>query len=237
MMTPSSRPSHRAIGDLAVGGHAAAGPDDHDVADPQFGGRDGLYRVTVDTFGLIGQQRRQRVQRRRGLRQRPHLDPVAEKHDHDQQRQLPPEVQLVVQCAKARAPRRHKRHGDGQADQQHHSRCARTDFTDRSGQERSPAPEVHHGAEHRGHPSRAWHVRHGVAEDHREHAGERDGRDGEHEHCPEQAPELSDVIAVAAVALVTGMCRRCGGLRHRGLRCVVVGISHMAAVYPIGVYV
>ena len=140
------------VDDDSVGGHAAAGPHDHDVVDPQFGGchrLDAVAAVSYDAFRLVGQQRRQRVQRRRGLRQRPHLDPVAQQHDHDQQRELPPEVEVVRQHAEAGAPRRDERDRDGQADQQHHSRCAGTDFTDRSGEERPAAPEVHHGAQHR----------------------------------------------------------------------------------------
>ena len=59
--------------------------------------------IALDAFGLIGQQRRERVQCRRGLRERAHLDPVTEQHDHDQQRELPPEVELVVEEAEARA--------------------------------------------------------------------------------------------------------------------------------------
>ena len=51
--------------------------------------------IAVDALGLVGQQCRERVQRRRRLRQRPHLDPVAEQHDHDEQREFPPEVELV----------------------------------------------------------------------------------------------------------------------------------------------
>ena len=39
----------------------------------------------------------------------------------------------------------------------------------------------------------------GVAEQHREHAGEPDHRHREHQHDPEQPPELADMVAVPAV--------------------------------------
>ena len=61
----------------------------------QLGQRHRLDRaVGVDPLGLVGQQRGQRVERARRLAERAHLQPVAEQHDHDQERQLPPEVQV-----------------------------------------------------------------------------------------------------------------------------------------------
>ena len=93
----------------------------------------------------------------------------------------------------------HERDGDRQPDEQHHSRCAGTDFADRPGEERAAAPHVHDRAEHRRHPVRCQGTSgSGVAEDHREHAGQRDRRDGQHQHDPEQPAELRDVIGVPA---------------------------------------
>ena len=199
--------------DRAVRGDPAAGPDHHQVTQPQVGGRDQLGVVADDPLGLVGQQRGQRVQRGGGLGQGPHLDPVAEQHDHDQQRQLPPEVELVVQDAEAGAPGGEKGHGDGQADEQHHPGLPAAELVDRAGQERPPAPYVHDGAEQRRDPANPAAVGKGVAEQHREHAGEADHRHREQQHDPEQPPELADMVSVPAVTpmpavpRVTAVCR------------------------------
>ena len=110
----------RAGDDPAVGGHPAAGPDDDQVADASSAGATEDDPVAVDPLGLVGQQRGQRVQRGGGLGQRAHLDPVAEQHDDDQQRQLPPEVEVVIEQSEAGAPGGEEGDGDGQRDQQHH---------------------------------------------------------------------------------------------------------------------
>ena len=68
----------------------------------------------------------------------------------------------------------------------------------------------------------------GVAEDHREHAGQRHRRDREHQHHPEQPPELRDVVpmtAVTAMALVTLVA--CFGVVLR-----VVDLSHARNYTP-----
>ena len=55
---------------------------------------DRLDAVVGDPLGLVGQQRGERVERARGLAEGPHLQPVAEQHDHDEERELPPEVEV-----------------------------------------------------------------------------------------------------------------------------------------------
>lgn len=46
------------------------------------------------------------------LREGAHLDPVSEQHDHDQQSQLPPELQLVIQEPESGTPGGDERDGD-----------------------------------------------------------------------------------------------------------------------------
>ncbi len=182
-------------------------------------------------LGLVGQQRGQRVERRRRGRDRAHLDPVAEQHDHDQQRELPPEVELVVEQAEARAERREVGDGDREPDEQHHAGRAGLQLRPGAGEERAAAPEVHDRAEHGGDPRDQGVVGQRVADDRREHRAERDRRDRDDEHDPEQAPELADVVAVASVARVASVAgvRVVAGVRRR----VVPGVHVVAGVHVV----
>ena len=209
-----------AVDDGAVGGDAAAGTHDDDIADAQVGGCDRDDLIALDPLGLVGQQRREGVERGTRLRERPHLDPVAEQHDDDQQGELPPELEFVIQDAEGRAPRREERDRDREADQEHHPRPAGAQLADRSGEERPAAPHVHDGAEQRRDPRRP--ARDLVAEDHREHRRQRDHRDADDQVDPEQPTELPDVIPVAAAAAVPAVTHgRVVHPRHPRVRGVV----------------
>ena len=83
------------VDDHAVGRHASAGTDEHDVADGELA-RPGPSRTpsSVTTLGLVGQERREGVEGAARLADRPHLEPVAEQHDRDQRGELPPEVEV-----------------------------------------------------------------------------------------------------------------------------------------------
>jgi len=213
--------------DDGVRGDAPAGADQHEVSETEVGGRDQLDVVSGHALRLVGDEGRERVQRGGGLCQRAHLDPVAEKHDHDEKRELPPEVELVVQKPQRRSPGREEGHRDRKGDERHHSRAPGPQLAHGSEEERASAPEEDHGAEDGRHPADAGEVGERVAEEHREHGRERDDREGEKEHDPEQAPELSDVITVITVAAMTpvpavAVCRdllvlrvgRMVGVRH-----------------------
>ena len=113
------------VDDPAVRGDAAAGADDHDIADPQVGRRHGHDPVAVHAFGLVGQERGEGVQGGGGLREGAHLEPVAEEHDHDQQGEFPPELEFVMQQPEAGTPRCEEGDGDRQPDQQHHAGLSR----------------------------------------------------------------------------------------------------------------
>ncbi len=79
-----------AVDDLAVGGHPAAGAHEHHVAGDEVAHGDGLRPVLDQALGIVGKQRRQRLERSLGLADGLHLLPVAQQHDGDQGGQLRP---------------------------------------------------------------------------------------------------------------------------------------------------
>ena len=97
-----------AVDDHAVGRDARAGSDEHDVADREVRDRDLLGAGRRDPLGRVRQQRRQGGERALRLRDRAHLEPVAEQHDRDQGRQLPPDLDLE-QAEGARPARSRRR--------------------------------------------------------------------------------------------------------------------------------
>jgi hypothetical protein len=93
---------------------------------------------------------------------------VAEQHDDDEKGEFPPEFQLVVEQAQARAPGREKGDGDRQSDQEHHSWFAGTDLVQRTGEEGAATDDVHHCPEQGRDPACAGEVRDVVTEQHRD---------------------------------------------------------------------
>lgn len=71
----------------------------------------------VSVRPVVGQERGQGIQGGGCLRHIPQFDPVAEQHDLDQQGQLSPEGELVIQDAQACTPQREKADGDGERDE------------------------------------------------------------------------------------------------------------------------
>ncbi|MDQ0643469.1 hypothetical protein QFZ46_001629 [Microbacterium murale] len=202
-LTGHHRLVHRggSVDDAAVCGNTPTGSDHDEVAHDELGGRDFDDLVTLDPFRLIGKERGERIERGCRLRERAHLDPVPEEHDHDQECELPPELELMMKDAEGGTPRCEERDGDGKPDEEHHPGLARPDLADGTGEERPSAPHVHHGAEHRRDVARP--SGHLVPEDHREHRRERHDRHRDQEIDPEQAPELADVVAMTTVTAVT----------------------------------
>ena len=75
-------------------------------------------------------------------------------------------------------------------------------------------------------------VRDGVAQDHREHWGQRHRRNGQHEHHPEQSSERRDVVTVPAVPVAAVRVVR---VVARGrLMLGVVYLGHVADHIPLG---
>ena len=137
-----------AVDDHAVGGHARARAHEHDVARAQRRERHRLDAPSsVDALGLVGQQLGERGERALGLADGLHLEPVAEQHDHDEERELPPEVEVEVADAEAGGEAGDERHRDRERDQQHHPRLAGADLADAAAQERPAAVEEDDRAE------------------------------------------------------------------------------------------
>ena len=136
------------IVDLSTGGCALLLPDD--VPALQLSGRNRDHTVTIDLLRLVRQQCRQGIQCGGSLCEGAHLKPVTQQHDDHQEREFPPEVQLVGEDPQARAQRGDERDGDRHPDQKHHSGLSGPDLTDSAVQERAAAPDVEHGAEDHG---------------------------------------------------------------------------------------
>jgi hypothetical protein len=83
-----------ALDNRAIGRHAATGADEHEVPELQVRDGHGMGHRAVDELGLVGQERGQRLERARGLPERLHLLPVAQQHHVDQERELPPELEV-----------------------------------------------------------------------------------------------------------------------------------------------
>ena len=152
--------------------------------------------IPLDLLRFIRKQRGERVECTRGLSQRPHLYPVTEQHDNDEQRKLPPEVEFVRNQLERGCPRSDKRDSDRERDKEHHSRLARFQFREAAREEGLAAPEIHDGTEHGRDPRDERKVGKRVAHDLRKHHAE--SRDGhrDHQHDPEQPTELSNVMRV-----------------------------------------
>ena len=106
-----------AVDDGSVGRDAAAGAHDDHVAHVEVGWGHLDDVLALDALGLVWQQCRQRVERRGGLGQGAHLDPMAQQHDDDQQRQFPPEFELVMDEPERGGPGGEEGHRDRQSDE------------------------------------------------------------------------------------------------------------------------
>ena len=142
-----------------------------------------------------------------------------------------------MEHAERRAPGGGERDGDREANEQHHAGLASAELADCTDEERLSTPRVHDSAQHRGYPGQTRNIGEGVAEDHREHARQRDRGDGEDEHDPEQATELPDVVAMACMTAVSSVGVVTGGrvvasvvsvtVRVGVLRAVVTRVAHV----------
>ena len=125
---------------------------------------------------------------------------MAEQHDHDQERELPPEIEVEIAHVQAGRHAGDERDRDGQSDEQHHPGLPGSDLGDRAGQERPAAVEEEDGAEDGRDPRRAR--REVVTEQVTEHVAEPHDRDREQQAPPEARPEHRDVVAVPTVPRV-----------------------------------
>ena len=90
-----------ALRDLPIGWHPASRSDDDAISDGKIGGRHHLNAVTDDPLRFVRKQRCQRFQSGRGLSEGTHFDPMPEQHDDNQQREFPPEIELLIKQAQS----------------------------------------------------------------------------------------------------------------------------------------
>ncbi len=184
-----------AIGNGPVDRNAAAGAHQDEVTDAQLVERDRLHAaVGPDALGVVGEQLGECGQRALSLADGPHLHPVAQQHDRDQQRQLPPDLDVEVTEAgrQARGERDHDRHRD----QQHHPGLAGASLGHAPGEERPAAVEEDDGAEHGRQPIAAREHRHRVAQPPLQVMAVGHDRHCQHQRHPEAPPEDLGVVAV-----------------------------------------
>ena len=104
----------------AIGWNARAGPNEHDVSISELRHGYVCRFLAINARCHVRNELGQLVERALRLHDRPHLDPVAEEHDGDERRELPPEIH--PRDAKCYGEAEDKRHRNGERDQRHHSR-------------------------------------------------------------------------------------------------------------------
>ena len=192
-----------AVDDLAVHRHGGSRTHEHVIADLQLAHRDRAVPprrrvVAVQQLGLVGQQLRELAERVLRAHHRGHLDPVAEQHDRDEGRELPPEVH--ARQAERDGERVAERDHDRERDERHHAGLLRAQLGDRAPEEHEPAVDEDREAEHRGDVLAAREARAGEPEDVLEPLREHERRDREDQAQPELAAELGGIVgAVVAV--------------------------------------
>jgi hypothetical protein len=211
----------------AVGRHPATRANQDDVARLQVRGGDRSGGGAVHELGLVRQERRERVQRARGLPEGLHLLPVAQEHHVDQERELPPE--LEIQPAELRGQARAERHDDRERDQEHHAGLPVAELGKAALEEGQAAVDKDDSAEDGGDAIRQRERRRRVAEPVLDHLGPEQDRDREGHAQPEAVAEHGDVAAhlVAAALHVAHV--------HAGHVHVVLGVHVVHVV--LGVHV
>ena len=186
-----------ALDHLAVDRDAAARPDEHDVADTQLRHGHRFRSVRGHPLGGIREKLGERGERAARLRDRAHLEPVAEQHDRDEGGELPPD--LDVEPAERARPARDERDQDRERDQRHHPGRPVAQLANRAAQEWDAAVAEHDRAEDRRDPLRARERGRRVAEPLLRIGAPDDDRNGQEQAEPEPVAEHRDGMAGVAV--------------------------------------
>ena len=185
-----------ALADLPVGRYSGAGPHQDHIARVQGGEGNDLHAVRGDPLRLVRQERRQGVERPSGLADGPHLLPVAEEHDVDEEGQLPPEIE--IEPAKGGRQAGGEGDDDRQRDEEHHPRLAGQQLLPAAGEEDGTAVEEDDRAEDRSDQGAAGEHRHRKAEPLLDHVTVEDDRHRQRRADPEAPCEHLGVSRVAA---------------------------------------
>ena len=101
------------VDDRAIRRDPSSGPDKDNVTHLQFRQGNYLNFRAIYALSSIRKQGGQGIERAMSLRNRSHFQPVAENHDRNQRRKLPPHFDL--EQAECRGERSNKRNNDGQS--------------------------------------------------------------------------------------------------------------------------
>jgi hypothetical protein len=192
--------------DPAVGRNAAAGPNQHHVADEKLRDRYQLgLSGRVDTFGVVREQLGERGERALCLSDRAHLEPVTEQHDRHQRRKLEPEIDVdpAELGRHGRAERDQQAHGD----EQHHPGLAGFQLVPATAEEDGSAVQEDRSAEHGCDPPMRGDCGGRVVQPLLHHLAVGDRGDREEQTQPELAAEQRGVIAVALMLSVVHATR------------------------------
>jgi len=159
--------------------------------------------VAMQLVGFVGNQFCEFAERVLGAHDGAHLDPVAEKHDGDEGRELPPEVHAGEAQSHRRAVA--KRHNDRERDEQHHAGLLRADLLDAALEKDESAVKEEDDAEDRGNVLAEREPRSVETEDVLQSVREHQCRDRQHEAQPELALELRGVVALVVVVRVVAV--------------------------------
>ena len=192
------------FGDGAIRGDAGTGPHEDDVAGAELGDGDPARLPVLDALGFVGEERREGGERASGEAEGAHLLPVAEQHDGDQRRELPPELEVDETGLGGQAGE--EGDGNGERDEKHHAGLPPAQLLPTAAQEDRATVEEDDRAEDGRHQLVAGDAVEGVAEPVLHHLAEGDDRDCQQQREPEAAAEgLGVVPGVAVVRLVGGM--------------------------------
>ncbi len=189
---------HFSGGDRSIGRHPAAGSDENFVTYRELGNGDRFGACRGNSVCLVRQQIGERSEGAAGLADGAHLHPVAEQHDGDEGRELPPE--LEVKPAESGGGRSDVGDRDRHTDQKHHPGLAILRLLHRSLQKRRTSIDEKNGAENRSDPGRPGKGRSRVSEPLLDRLGEEDDRKSQRQRQPEAVSE--HVNAVAGVLVV-----------------------------------
>src|SRR5262245_3170258 len=181
-------------------GTRAPGSDQDQVACAHRGERDDLDSRVRHPFDRVREQGRQGIEGAASLGDRPHLQPVAEEHDGDKRRELPPDVDCEE--AERRGEGGDEGNRDRQADQGHHPWLAVRQLAARAAREDEAAVKEDDRAKNRRDEGRSGKGRGGVPEPVLHIGRPDDDRDRQGEAQPDLVAEHRH--GVLGVTIVTG---------------------------------
>jgi len=190
----------------AVGRHTAAGANEYEHPRLELLYVNGPGSLNLDDLGFVWQQGRERLEGAGCLPEGLHLLPMPEQHDVNQQRKLPPE--LEIQRTGLRRDARHVRDDDRERDEEHHPRLPIPDLSYAALQERESAVEEDDRSEDGGDATREWERGRRVVEPVLDGLRPNEDRNSEQQRYPESVAEHGHAMARVHVVRCVLLVRR-----------------------------